>query len=142
MKDVYETNISNAKWIVYDILGNTGWIAYTVCLILAFIKYGEYLSLNIVGLVPALLILLGLGELISERIAKLDRILPKRRLFLGFGSVTLGGAAGIVISAIAAILHFNTVYLIMLIGAVLCSLFCGLLFFGYKKRQQTDSDTN
>lgn len=135
MNELYETKISDAKWIAYDIPANVGWIAYIVCLILAFVKYGECLALNIVGLVPAALIILGLGELIGERIAKLDRVLPRARLLRGFGALTLGSGLGVIVSLIAVILHFNVVYLIMLIGSALCFLFAVLLLSGYKKKE-------
>lgn len=135
MKKLYETKISDAKWIAYDIPANVGWIAYIVCLILTFIKYGEYAAVNIIGLVPAALIILGLGELISERIAKLDRVLPKARLLRGFGALTLGSGLGVIVSLIAVILYFNVVYLIMLAGSALCFLFAVLLFSGYKRKE-------
>ena len=33
MSRLYETKISNARWIAYDLPGNIGWIAYIVALI-------------------------------------------------------------------------------------------------------------
>lgn len=140
MKATYETKISDRKWIVFDILGNIGWIAYYVCLVLAFVKYGDNLVLNIISVIPAAFILLGLCELISERIAKLDRVLSRARLLRGFGSATLGSILGVIVSIVAAIMHFNVVYLIMLIGSALCAVFCGLLFGGYKKKNDDNEE--
>ena len=75
-------------------------------------------------------------ELISERIAKLDRILPKERLYRGFGALTLGGIAGIPVSIIGLIVRSNgNLPLWMLIGAVLCAVFAGLCFKGYRKQK-------
>ena len=91
MNRLYETKISDKRWYLYDILGNVGWIAYIVCVILGFIKHGEYWAINIIGIVPAVFMLIGIAELISERVAKLDRILPFTRLLRGFGALTLGG---------------------------------------------------
>lgn len=136
MKELYETKISDAKWIACDIPANVGWIAYTACLVIAFVHYGEYPVLNIVGLVPAALILLGIAELVSERIEKLDRVLPRARLLRGFGALTLGCGSGVIVSLVAVILNFNAVYLIMLIGSAMCFLFAALLFSGYKKKEK------
>lgn len=35
---MYESKISDARWIAYDIPGNVGWIAFLVGLILCFAK--------------------------------------------------------------------------------------------------------
>lgn len=132
MKELYETKISDAKWIACDIPANAGWIAYLVCLILSFAD-GEYLTLSVVGLVPAVFIVLGLCELLSERMVKLDRVLPKARLLRGFGALTLGSGLGVVVSLVAVILQCTAVSLIMLVGAAVCFLFTVLLISGYQK---------
>jgi len=46
MNRLYETKISDKRWYLYDIPGNVGWIAYIVCVILGFIKHGEYAAIN------------------------------------------------------------------------------------------------
>lgn len=38
---MYESKISDAKWIAYDIPGNVGWIAFLLGLILCFAKRPE-----------------------------------------------------------------------------------------------------
>lgn len=38
---MYESKISDAKWIAHDIPGNVGWIAFLVGLILCFAKRPE-----------------------------------------------------------------------------------------------------
>ena len=135
MKQLYETKISTVRWYAYDLPGNVGWIAYIVCVILGFIKHGEYTALNMIGIVPAVFMLLGIVELISERVEKLDRILPFTRLLRGFGALTLGGLLGFIIGLVAVLLHFNTVYIIMTIGGALCFVFAGLILIGYKKQK-------
>ena len=75
--------------------------------------------------------LIGIIELISERIAKLDRLLPRKRLLRGFGSLTLGGILGAVISIIGVITVHCDYW--MLLGSVLCAVFAGLLYKGYRK---------
>ena len=134
MKKLYETKISDIRWYLYDLPGNVGWIAYIVCVILGFVKYGGYMAINIISIFPAVLMLVGIAELISERIAKLDHILPLSRLLRGFGALTLGSLLGCVVGIVAVCLHFNAVCLIMMIGGALCFVFGGLLLIGYKKQ--------
>lgn len=95
---MYETKISDARWIAYDIPGNIGWIVYIVTVIIALINKPDIFSYC--AIIPSVLILIGIVELISERIAKLDRILPKARLYRGFGALTAGGALGVIFSAV------------------------------------------
>ena len=100
MKEIYETKISDAKWIAYDIPGNIGWILYFVGIVLCFADQSQWLgsplmmTLLMIAVIPAVLMLVGIVELISERIAKLDRVLPRIRLLRGFGALTLGGILG------------------------------------------------
>ena len=117
--------------MVYDVLGNAGWIIYFVCLGL-LLKRGIN-AFSVVAAVPAILMLIGIAELISERIQKLDWVLPKIRLYRGFGALTLGGIIGIVVSA-AGLLSGKVSSLIwfMLAGSALCALFAWLLFREYK----------
>ena len=78
---LYETKISDERWWAYDIPGNAGWIAYLACLFHS-LKRGMN-AFNMAALLPGGLILLGVGELISERIAGLDRALKKGGSFCG-----------------------------------------------------------
>ncbi len=135
---MYETKISDGRWIAYDIPGNIGWIAYITGLILAMINKVDLIS--VIEVVPAILMLTGVIELISERIVKLDRILPKIRLYRGFGALTAGGVIGSVVSVIGMVVEIiggnECIYqIIMLAGAVLCFIFGGLLLKGYKKQE-------
>ncbi|MBQ8135700.1 MAG: hypothetical protein IJ192_15090 [Clostridia bacterium] len=135
MKDMYETKISDARWIAYDIPGNIGWILYIVCLVLCFRKGLDIFSL--IAAIPAVLMLIAIAELVSERIAGLDRTIPKIRLYRGFGALTLGGLAGILISAVGLFIYSDKILMIfMLAGAVLCGVFAILLLAGYKKQQK------
>lgn len=130
---MYETKISDKRWIVYDIPGNVGWIAYIVCAILC-LKNGVD-TLSVVAIFPAILMLVGVAELISERIAKLDRVLSKVRLYRGFGALTLGGVLGALIAVIGITSRERqTLFICMLAGALLCAVFAGLLFKGYKRK--------
>ena len=130
---IYETKISDARWWAYDIPGNAGWIAYLACLFQS-LKRGLN-TFNIAALLPGGLMLLGVGELISERIAGLDRVLPKRRLLRGFGALTTGGIGGMIVSAFGLATQKEKKHpAIMLAGSVLCALFAGLCWQGYKKR--------
>ncbi len=130
---IYETRISDERWWAYDIPGNAGWIAYLACLFHS-LRRGLN-TFNMAALLPGGLMLLGVGELISERIAGLDRVLPKRRLLRGFGALTMGGIGGIVVSALGlAAQKEKKNPAVMLIGSVLCAVFAGLYWRGYKKR--------
>ena len=95
---LYETKISDERWWAYDVPGNLGWIAYLACLAKSM-KSG-WNAFNALALLPGGLMGMGVGELISERIAGLDRVLPKRRLLRGFGALTLGGIGGMIVSAV------------------------------------------
>ena len=130
---LYETKISDARWWVYDIPGNAGWIAYLVCLVKSM-KSGLN-AFNALALLSGGLMGLGVGELISERIAGLDRVLPKRRLLRGFGALTTGGISGMIVSALGLVIQKEKKHpAIMLAGSVLCAVFAGLCWQGYKKR--------
>lgn len=143
---MYESKISNAKWIAYDLPGNVGWIMFLVGLVLCFTKKSEItgdkiiLGLLLFDLLCAATMIVGIVELISERIQKLDRILPKKRLYRGFGSLTFGGLAGMVISLPAlAVALMNgltgAAYLgVLCVGGLLCFVFGGLLLKEYKKK--------
>ena len=130
---IYETKISDARWWVYDIPGNAGWIAYLACLFHS-LKRGLN-TFNIAALLPGGLMLLGVGELISERIAGLDRVLPKRRLLRGFGALSVGGISGMIVSVLGLVTQKEKKHpVIMLMGSLLCAVFAGLCWQGYKKR--------
>lgn len=127
-KSIYETNISDARWIAYDIPGNIGWMTY-LAMLAKTIKNREYGSAAVLA-APAALMITGVAELISERIEGLDRELPEDRLYRGFGALTLGGATGII--AATAANTDNKTRLAMGGGAALCAVFAGLLFGRYK----------
>ena len=132
MSEMYESRISDARWWLYDIPGNIGWIIYDVCFV-RLVRQGFNLF-TVAALVPAVLILVGIIELISERIARLDRLLPRKRLLKGFGSLTLGGALGAVVSMIGLITDSCGWW--MLLGSVLCAVFAGLLYKGYRRAER------
>ena len=132
-ESIYETGISNARWWAYDVPGNAGWIACLVTLVKSM-KSGLN-AFNTLASVPCGLMLLGVGELVSERIAGLDRVLPKRRLLRGFGALTVGGIGGMIVSAFGLRTQKEKKSsTIMMIGSLLCALFAGLCWRGYKKR--------
>lgn len=133
---MYETKISDARWCAYDVPGNIGWIMYLIGLGRMLAKNGLSLT-SVLMIIPAVLILVGIAELISERIAKLDRVLSAVRLWRGFGALTFGGLLGAVFSGLTIGKNLNAVNaVIMIFGGILCFVFAGLLLVGYKK---TDS---
>ena len=134
MNKLYEIKISDARWMAYDIPGNIGWIIYITCTVLALRNGISVFSL--LSCIPALLMLTGVAELISERIKKLDRILPRIRVLRGFGALTLGGILGTAVSIIGLIAYPGlSLPWWMLGGSLLCGVFAGLLFAGYQQKR-------
>ena len=121
--DTYRTTISDKRWIAYDIPGNIGWITWLVCAVRGLREKRDIHSLA--ALVPAVLMLTGVVELISERIHGLDRVLSGKRLFRGFGALTAGGMLGIPI-ALFGLKKNKKRAAVMLAGSVLCAFFAGL----------------
>ncbi|MCR4774917.1 MAG: hypothetical protein K5869_00920, partial [Saccharofermentans sp.] len=89
----YRMTLTDVQWWCCDIPGNIGWIIWIVCNVKTLIEGVDLYA--ILMLLPTALMVIGVVELISERIAKLDRILPRLRLYRGFGSLTLGGILGV-----------------------------------------------
>ncbi len=136
MNELYETKIADARWWAYDIPGNAGWIAYLICLVKCLRRKRDLFS--VAACLPGALMLLGIGELISERVAGLDRVLPKKRLLRGFGALTLGGIGGAFVSLLGAATHRHEKRpLWMAAGSALCALFAGLICRGFHKQGRT-----
>ena len=131
----YKMTLTDVQWWCYDIPGNIGWIIWIVCNIKALMEGVNLFS--ILMLIPTILMLIGVVELISERIAKLARVLPKIRLYRGFGSLTLGGLLGIPMAVTGLILTTqpNRPWWLPA-GPVLRALFAGLCFRGYKRMEE------
>ena len=149
---VYESHISTAKWLIYDIPGNVGWILHLVCLIQCFVKQPAFMQTTLVqisltvGILPAVAMAVGIVELISERILKLDRILPKKRLYRGFGALTWGGFGGIVVGLSALFAGVRAGYsledcqhlALLAVGGALCAIFAGLIFKTFHPQKQEE----
>ena len=149
---IYETKISDARWWAYDIPGNVGWLMYLVCLFQCFMKQPAFIQTPlvqislIVGILPAIAMAVGIAELISERIAKLDRILPKKRLYRGFGALTWGGFGGMIIGLNALFTSLRSGYsmeesqslTLLAVGGALCGLFAGLIFKTFHPQKQEE----
>ena len=134
MNDFYETKITTAQWWACDLPGNAGWIIWLICTWKCLAQGITVFS--VLALLPAFLMIIGIIEIISERIAKLDRVLPKKRVLRGFGALALGGIIGIPVAVFGIIQDANgSLPLWMLAGAVLCGLFAGLLYKGYRKKE-------
>ena len=134
---MYETKISAPRWMMYDIPGNIGWILYLTGYgrYLAKSGFTQHMTAGILLTVPVILIVIGIAELVSERIAKLDRILSSVRLFRGFGALTVGGFLGTAFPLLTFKSNFSTVNALMMsAGGILCFVFAGLLFISYKRK--------
>ena len=149
---LYETKIPDARWWAYDIPGNIGWIIYLVCLIRCFVIQPVCMEIPLVsislmvGILPAIAMLVGIAELISERILKLDRVLSKKRLYRGFGALTWGGFAGGIVGANALFAAMRSGYsikecqmlVLLTIGGMLCALFAGLILKTFRPKKLGD----
>ena len=134
---MYETKISTPRWIAFDIPGNIGWMLYLIGYgrLVAVQGFSQHLLSSILLTIPVILIVIGIAELVSERIAKLDRVLPAVRLWRGFGALTLAGLLGAVLALLTLKSNLNTANAVMMIsGGILCFVFAGLLLIGYKKK--------
>ena len=146
---LYETKIPDARWWAYDIPGNIGWIMYLVCLIRCFVIQPVCMDIPLVsislmvGILPAIAMLVGIAELISERILKLDRVLSKKRLYRGFGALTWGGFAGGIVGANALFAAMRRGYsikdcqmlVLLTVGGMLCALFAGLILKTFRLKK-------
>ena len=138
MNSIYETKITTIRWMAYDIPGNIGWIMYFIGIYKLFTNESRDDHKMVLALLtfPAFLMLVGIIELIIERILKLDRILTGVRLLRGFGSLTIGGLLGVIFSILTAKINISTNnFLMMLIGSFLCATFAGLILKGFKKKK-------
>lgn len=149
-ESMYESQISTGRWLAYDVPGNVGWIMYLVCLIQCFVKQPAFMEIPlvrislVVGTLPAVAMVVGIVELISERILKLDRILPPKRLYRGFGALIWGGFAGMTIGLNALFTGLRGGYslqeckflVLLAAGGALCALFAGLIFKTFHPEKQ------
>ncbi|WP_248404005.1 methyltransferase family protein [Butyrivibrio fibrisolvens] len=141
---IYVTDISNARWMAYDIPGNVGWIIYIACLVRCFIVKPDFISswglfgIIVISVIPAIFMMIGIAELVSERFAHLDRRLPKVRLLRGFGALVLGGTLGMTVSVLGLIYGYcigerNLITIwCMLLGSFLCFIFAELIYKTYR----------
>ena len=150
-EQIYESDISVARWIAYDLPGNMGWIAYIAALIIVFTKKPAFMDVPLVfismavGILPAIAMLVGIVELISERIQKLDRILPKARLYRGFGALAWGGFGGVIVGLTGLLAAMRagfpvaecTALIWMAAGGALCAVFAGLIFKTFRPQRSS-----
>lgn len=132
MSTIYQTHISDLFWWACDIPGNVGWITYTLCTFREVWKKKDLY--NVANIIPAVFMLIGVSELISERFVGLDRILTGKMLYRGFGSMVAGGFLGIPL-ALVGLKKGRNHALAQLSGSLLCAVFAGLLLKSYKEEQ-------
>ena len=108
MDELYESKISVKRWIVYEILGNAGWIAYFVCV--WQLLYRGVTLFAVLSVLPAVLMLVGLVELISERIARRETIAKKFKPFMTAFYLVMLAALLLIIGAWNHVSDFKTAY--------------------------------
>ncbi len=141
---IYVTELSDVKWMAYDIPGNVGWIIYIVCIVRCFVVKPDFISswglfgIIIISVIPAIFMMIGIAELVSERFVHLDRRLPKVRLLRGFGALVLGGILGMAVSMLGLVYGYwigerNLITMwCMLLGSFLCFIFAELIYKTYR----------
>ena len=100
----------------------------------------------VIGILPAVAMVVGIAELISERIAKLDRILPKKRLYRGFGTLTWGGLGGMIVGLTGLFTGLRGGYsvgeckllILLAAGGALCAVFAGLIIKTFHPQKQEE----
>ncbi len=149
---VYETEMTGTGRVVCDLCLNIGWMVYFVTLMLIFVKRSDLISYPVIfGMLiasafPAVVMLLGLAELISERILGLVKELPRGRLVRGYGLLIWAGAGGSAVSAAAAVYGLLATQaglgyvFAMLFGAVMCALSAWIVFRGYSERKKSGAE--
>ena len=151
-ESMYESQISTGRWLAYDVPGNVGWIIYLVCLTQCFVKQPAFMEIPlvrislVVGTLPAVAMVAGIVELISERILKLDRILPKERVYRGFGALTWGGFGGMIVGLTGLFAGLRGGYsleeckllVLLAVGGALCAVFAGLIFKTFHPQKQEE----
>ena len=154
MNELYETQITDLRWIAYDIPGNVGWIMYLTTCILSFKNQPVFMDVPLVlvcmmiSIIPAIAMVIGIAELLNERYHKLYRLLTKKRLYRGFGALTWGGFWGIIVSLTTLFTSLRYGYslseckyiVLMLLGAVLCFIFAWLIFKGFYRKNGEQHD--
>lgn len=150
MDELYETKITDLRWIAYDIPGNVGWIMYITTCILSFKNQPTFMNVPlvlvcmIISIIPAIAMVIGIVELLNERYHKLSRLLTKKRLYRGFGALTWGGFGGIIVSLTALFSSIRYGYslteckyiVLMFLGGILCFVFAGLIFKGFYRKTE------
>ena len=92
---IYESHISTARWLIYDVPGNVGWILYLVCLIQCFVKWPAFMEIPLVwlsvmvGIIPAVAMAVGIVELISDGLPNLTGFC-RRNGCTGASALSLG----------------------------------------------------
>ena len=147
-RDIYYRNtIDESKQRLFNILIAAGWIIYFISIFISFefppkfMYTGTMAQIVLFSFVPAIWMLIGIAEMIRERINKTRNILTKRQLTRGYFSLALGGLTGIAVTAIAWIYYYakhlsgsTLVLAMMLTGAVLCTVFAGISYRGYEEK--------
>ena len=75
------------------------------------------------------------GTYESNKNGRKAHVLPKDRLYRGFGALTLGGICGTVYAAVSLYIYRNVydtpLFWGLLCSGILCAIFAGLLFREY-----------
>ena len=110
MNKIYTSELSGAKWLTLGLLSDAGWIAYFVGFVLYMANGADGLgttALSVTFLLNCLCVLavmIGIIEIISQRIRKLRRTIQKGDLIFGFGFTVFGSLGGFLSSGASAVM--------------------------------------
>ena len=151
MNKIYETQISDKKWLTLRLISDVGWLMYFAGMALYMISGADGLGTVILsatfllGWLCILAMLIGIIELVSQRIRKLNRRLKKSQLVSGFGFVVYGSLAGCLLSAASVVTDILFGYetgmclaaqCVMAAGAFICFAFGLPIMRSFKPEEQ------
>lgn len=131
MNKMYESNISDKKWLTLGLVSDVGWIAYFAGLALYMTSGADGLGTVIISVLfllnclCGLAVLVGIVALILQRVRKLSRRLKRSQLVIGFGLVVYGALGGFWVSGAAVVIDILSRYETGLCFAAQCVMAAG-----------------
>lgn len=107
---MYESNISDKKWLTLGLVSDVGWLMYFAGLALYMLNGADGLGTVIISALfllnglCVLAVLVGIIELILQRVRKLSRRLKRSQLVIGFGLVVYGALGGFLFTGASVVI--------------------------------------
>lgn len=130
--ELYQSRLSPQGWTILTVAADLGWAAYLAGLVLAAGEGGPA-GLFLVAAIGGLGIARGLWERIDEKKQGLRRILPRVRLYRGFGCLTLSSLVGAAAALAGYALAGGLGWVLTAAGGLVCGGFSLALLLQYKR---------